>query len=299
MSPLKWFICPRVIKPVLVENCLQRCDDRCLTLPTLKAIADERVWNGRPSTTQLLNGTMLEFLKITKDYAVDPQDRAFALLGTRHHQNLDAVASTLNLPSEIALSPDGRDVFDLLEPENGSWTLTDYKAWGSYRVVRALGIVEAGKKPDPSGETYRSSGKWGAAGSPKMVATFQQVPQEADLWEAEMQLNHYRIMLEERGIQVGKMQLQVTVRDGGIMVAKNRGIDRNMYLIPIKRLGDNEVFNYFHGKKAMLLDALEAYNYDPLLLPSLCNNRECWDGNRCRGYCEVAEFCPKGLIERQ
>ena len=29
-----------------------------------------------------------------------------------------------------------------------------------------------------------------------------------------------------------------------------------------------------------------------------CDNHECWDGIRCAQYCEVALFCPKGLIEK-
>lgn len=292
---LEWFKCPDK-EVILVKECLSKCrlGERCLTLPTLTLIAEERKWEGIPSTTQLLNGTMMEFLKLTQPYVVDPDNRAFALLGTKHHTQLKEVAQALGLPAETPLTGDDRDIFDLLEPEDGSWTLTDYKTWGSYRVARALGLVAVGKKPDPSGEVYKTSGKWGKAGTPKMVTVFQQMPQEVDLFESELQLNRYRIMLEERGLKIGRMQLQITVRDGGLAVAKGRGIERNTCKITIKRLEDSDVFGYFQSKKKDLLLALEQGSWD-----EPCDNRENWDGARCKGYCEVAMYCVKGLLYQQ
>ena len=288
---LEWFRCPDS-KITTVKDCLSKCrmDERCLTLPTLTLMADERKWTGIPSTTQLLNGTMYEFLKLTQPYIVDPDSRAFMLAGTKHHQPLEEVAKKLNLPAEIPLNID-RDIFDLLEPENGNHVLTDYKLWGSYRVARALGIVEAGKKLDPSGAVYQKSGKWGQAGTPKMVTVFESMPQEVDVFNEELQLNRYRIMLEELGISVSKMQLQVTVRDGGLAVATSRGITRNIYRIPINRLDNDMVKTYFRDKERVLLAALDAGQYD---MP--CDNRECWDGVKCERYCEVARYCPKGML---
>jgi len=288
--PLVGFKCPDG-KTVPVEECLAGCSHRCLTLPTLQLIANERKWSGTPSTTQLLNGTMLEFLKITKDYVVDPQDRAFALLGTRHHKKLESVAKELGLPSEIGLTDEERDVFDLIEPSEDGWTLTDYKTWGSFRVAKALGIVEVGKVPDPSGAVYKVSGKWGKAGEPKMIPKFEQHPELADLWEAELQLNSYRLKLEEKGLGVTKMQLQITVRDGSLVVALSRGVERNIYLIEVRRLDNEEVKEYFLQKEILLKDCLEVGKCD---YP--CDDRECWDGARCKGYCEVAEWCPKGIL---
>lgn len=289
---LEWFKCPdKEIIPV--KDCLTKCrmGERCLTLPTLNLIAQEREWTGTASTTQLLNGTMYTFLKITQPYVIDPDSMAFALLGTKHHQRLDEVAKALNLPSEIPLTDEDRDIFDLLEPENGAWTLTDYKTWGSYRVAKALGIVQTGKKPDPSGAVYKTSGKWGAAGSPKMVGVFQSMPQQADNWDTELQLNRYRLMLEERGLKIGRMQVQITVRDGGLAVAYGRGLERNIYTVPVKRLVDSDVLGYFQSKSKDLAYALENKTWtEP------CDNRECWEGRRCADYCEVAMYCSKGLL---
>ena len=281
MSPLWGFECPDgAIAPLAddLAHC-RSCDHRCLTLPTLRYIGKERVWNGRPSTTQLLNGTMLEFLKITRDYVCDPgQDRIFALYGSALHALLAKEAEELNLPAEVALSPDGRDIFDLLEPENGTWTLTDNKGWGSYKVARALGLVKSGKGKD---------------------ARFVIDPEQADLYEVELQLNNYTRMLEEKGVMIGRMQLQVFVRDGGLAVAKTRGITRNSYIIPIKRLDADYVGSYFDGKAGDLLKALEKYEADPTYFPTPCDNRESWDGNRCGKWCDVAKFCPKGMLGMQ
>ena len=114
---LREFICPDGAH-VPVESCLKGCrmGERCLTLPTLKLISKEREWNGVASTTQLLDGTMSAYLKLTKDYAVDPDSRAFMLQGTKHHKELEIVAKELGLPAEIPLSGD-RDIFDLIEPD--------------------------------------------------------------------------------------------------------------------------------------------------------------------------------------
>lgn len=289
---LVWFKCIDG-KTIDIKDCLVKCrlKERCLTLPTLKLLSEEREWNGVASTTQLLNGTIMEFLKLTQPYMVDPDKRAFMLAGTKHHQSLEVVAKELGLPAEIALNID-RDIFDLLEPnEDGSYTLTDYKNWGSYRVAKALGIIAVGKKPDPNGAVYKSSGKWGKAGSPKMVSVFQKLVKEADNWETELQLNHYRVMLDEKGIIVSRMQVQATVRDGGLAVAMSRGIDRNTYMIPIKKLPNTDVTTYFKTKADNLTKALKDGKWD-----DPCNDRECWSGARCKSYCDVSRNCPKGIL---
>jgi len=290
--PLRYFTCPDGLD-IPIESCLKHCrmEERCLTLPTLKLTSSEREWNGKPSTTQLLNGTMYEFLKLTQPYSVDPDSRAFMLAGTRHHAALEEVAKELGLPAEIALNVD-RDIFDLLEAdEDGGIVLTDMKMWGSYRVGKVLGIVETGKRPDPSGAVYKTNSKYGTMGSPKMVPVFQQVPSEADNWEAEMQLNHYRILLEDLGVPIKRMQLQVTVRDGGLQVAIGRGVQRNTYRIPVQKLDDDEVREYFDTKTANLLAALDAGSCS-----TPCNARESWDGVRCSRFCEVWMHCPQGQL---
>jgi len=74
--PLKYALCPDGIT-IEVEQCLKQCrraGGRCLTLPTLHTVLRDRPWTGIPSTTQLLNGTRMEYLKIVSEYAVDPME---------------------------------------------------------------------------------------------------------------------------------------------------------------------------------------------------------------------------------
>jgi len=238
---------------------------------------------------------MLSFLKITQPYAIDPDDMAFSIHGTLVHTQLENKAKELGMVAELSTTFDGRNVVDLIEVDGEEVTLTDYKTWGSFRMVKVLGIVSVGKMPDPTGAVYKKSGAWGVAGSPKMVSVFQQVPQEADSYEAELQLNRYRIMLrQEVGINVTRMRVHAIVRDGSLAVATSRGVYRNTYLIPIRMLEDEVVADYFSRKEMELHDALKRGGWT---VP--CNSQECWDGRRCQDYCEVWNYCPKGLLERR
>jgi hypothetical protein len=289
---LKWFRCPDT-ELITVTDCIDKCrmERRCLTRPTLLEISSEREWTGHPSTTQLLNGTMMEFLKLTRDYAVDPDSRVFALLGTRHHHNLEVRANELNIAAELALHGD-RDVIDLLEndPEEG-WVITDYKTWGSFRVAKALGLTQVGKRPDPSGERYRVSGKWGKAGDVKQIPVYAVDSSKIDMKESELQLNNYRVMLKDMfSIEVARMQLQVSVRDGGLQVATNRGLTRNSYMMDVRRLKDEDVKAYFETKAINLLQALDCREWE-----QPCSDWETWDKMRCREYCDVSLYCPQGM----
>jgi len=291
---LKGFICPD--KQVIdTKDCYQGCrlGTRCMALPVLKLIGTNREWKGVASTTQLLNGTMYSWLTLTHNFAVDPDSRMFALHGTIVHKQIEIAAKELGLTSEKALSID-RDIMDLLDVDNQGLGLVDFKTWGSYRVAKALGIVEIGKKPDPSGEVYKSSGKWGKAGSPKMIPDFGIDEGKIDNMEATLQLNNYRVIFEEQtGDKLAWMRLQVIVRDGGTYLASGRGITRNSYLIEVPFLDDDMVRGYFKMKADQLNEALEHGWTEP------CTPSERWDDQRCKGYCEVWQWCPQGRLVKE
>ncbi len=278
-----------------VPDCIKsggcRLNDRCQTIPYLHLAADEREWTGEGSTTQLLNGTMYSFLRIAKSYAIDPDEMAFAIHGTKVHTNLETKAKALGLPSEISTTDDGRNAIDLLHYENGELQLIDEKTWGSFKVAKAMGITQTGKKPDPSGEVYKTNSKYGNKGDPKMVAVFSMNLAKQDNVDTELQLNRYRILLHDQGIDASKMTVHTTVRDGGLRAARDRGVIRNTYMIPIKRLDDDHVREYFDIKQEQLVQAIETGQWS-----EPCNMHESWDGNRCRDYCPVSRHCPKGMI---
>lgn len=269
---LTYFTCPDKVD-IQIEDCLPLCrlGSRCLTKPTLNILAQRRPWNGVPSTTQLLNGTIMEYLKITKPYAITPTEQAFLLLGINHHSQLDKSAKELGIPSEIALDG-GRNIIDLLVNEGDGWQLIDNKCWGSYRVAKALGIVKEGKGKD---------------------AHFNIDHNSIDLFEPEMQLNNYRLILEARAnFKIEHMGLQVIVRDGDTFMAESRGIFKKFYNIPIRPVDEDFVKIYFLSKESQLLFALKE-----TIVPPLCSEYECWEGARCRKYCEVAQWCPRGQQE--
>jgi hypothetical protein len=297
--PLTHFICPDGVK-IETSECVKKCrmEQRCLTLPTLfTLLGGRREWSGKPSTTQLLNGTMLEYLKIKHGYAITPRDSAYALLGSTHHKQLAAV----QVPGMIIETPveganvDITGIPDLLEPvddEENLYNLVDYKTYGSYKVVKLLGI-ESFNTPSPT-ERYQRAGRWGPAGTPKQIKRFKINPSLIDDADVALQLNHYRLLAEQQGYKIKDMLLQITVRDGGTQVAKSRGITESIYYpVPVRRIDDKEVRAFFEAKRLNLL-----HHLDDNSMPEPCNDEEAWGGRRCMAYCEVADLCPRGVIEK-
>jgi len=255
--PLTHFNC--AAGKIAVADCLNKCPlgSRCLSLPTLTEVGKLRNLD-KLSVTQLLNPTRIEYLKIECEYAVDPKDRAFLFLGTRHHQKLESVAQKLAVISESRMvSEDVTGQADLLEPIDGTDTyrLVDYKTWGGFAVRKALG------------SQYK----------------------EPDIEATALQVNNYRIMFEETGFKVAEMFVQVAVRDFTAQTAKQYDLTEKMFLIPVPFMPDTEVKDYFSRKAESLLYALQHKE-----LPARCDYEERWGGRRCRSYCEVSMYCPEG-----
>jgi len=263
----KYFLCPDGKKRAITE-CLEQCprpEGRCLSLPTLYDIGHDRQWQGTPSTTQLLNPTRQEYLKITRDYAIAPKSRAFALLGTRHHRRLEVVAKKIEgIEAELKLkSPEVSGILDLLEPDpthSGYYILWDYKTWGSYSLALHLGL--------------KSNGEY----EQRQIA---------------LQTNNYRILveaIEELNFKISQIKVQCTVRDGHTKSAYWNKIEDTIVVLPVAFLPDDEVKEYFSQKREALLTAL-----DTETMPELCDYKERWKGRRCKGdLCPVHPFCPEG-----
>jgi hypothetical protein len=103
--------------------------------------------------------------------------------------------------------------------------------------------------------------------------------------DTELQLNHYRTLIEAAGFSVETMLIEAVVRDGGTFSATGRGITENVYLIPVKRLPDEEVSAYFKAKGDALQKALETGITDP------CTVEERLDDRKCKDYCGVNLYC--------
>lgn len=276
----KYFKCPDG-QEVEIKDCLTRCrmTERCLSLPTLRMIAEQREFTGKPSVTQLLKGTMEAYLHIKHDDLIMvPQEQLFRILGTKSHLALEEYTenelSEERLHSEIASG-----AFDLYDAE--SKTLYDYKTWGSYKVAKALGIEMVDVE---TGEIYKTGAKKGKPKTRKEAKLTGVI----DNKDTELQLNYYRILLEEAGFEVKKMLVEAIVRDGGTYIAFGRGITENGYLIPIRRLNDGEVIKYFTMKAEQLKHALEYDVAEP------CTAEERWEDRKCQKYCDVAKHCNHG-----
>ena len=288
MMPIRWFLCPDSGKTEIAD-CLKeggcRMNSRCATPAYLRMAASDRPWTGKPSTTQLIQGTQCAFLKITKEYTVCPYDRAFMIHGTNAHNKLEGYGDDYSI-TEVKLDGAGTPetgIFDVLIQEDGKNVLVDYKTSGSYKVKIALGwrVIDV----ETEG-VYKSGPRKGQPRTAKML-------KRDDAWidrdEWELQLNKYRIEIEKRGYPVDEMRIQCIVRDGNTWMARSRGVLRNVYYFKIRWLDDDVVLAYFKRKREALFAALKAGDCE-----SLCTAKENWGGIKCEKYCEVAEFCPLG-----
>jgi hypothetical protein len=255
----------------------------------LRLITYDREWRGiTPSMAG--TGARQIWLKATNDYTVSANDRAFAALGTAIHEKLSLHRYSHNVLSEEPLSDeDTKGIADLLEKDEygDGYILTDYKSYGSYKVGKCVGIYQETEEVlGKDGEPYRyKSGKKKGEIKTRKVTKFD--PEKTDMREVELQLNRYRILFERYGFPISRIQLFVIVRDGGTYIANQRGIDKNTYVIPVKKLPDGKVLHFY---KMLQIEVEMAFRrgYAPM-----CNSWESWDGRRCNGYCEVSDVCKK------
>ena len=289
--PAKYFICPDNER-IEIEKCLSfkgcRMTERCATLPYLRVASYDREYTGiTPSMAG--TGARQIYLKATCDYAINPNDRAFSVLGIGTHNKLSIHRYTNNVLSEEKLSDeDSKGIADVLEQDewnDGYYILNDYKTWGSYKVALALGLVY---NDVPVFDDYGNPilyVKGNKKGKQKTTKEATIDSSNADLFSEEMQINRYRIFFEREGFLISKMNVFSLPRDGSTHIAKYRCIDKNIYTIPIKHINDNIVLEYYKVKQESVDFAFE---HDKI---EKCNNYESWNGRRCDGYCEVSEQC--------
>lgn len=292
--PAVGFICTDKEK-IQFDKCFKACrmGRRCATLAYLRLISYDREWRGvTPSMAG--NGPRLEYLKKTKPYYIDPSDRVFAALGTGVHGKLALHTYNENILAEEPLSDDQTEgTPDCLEPDESKkdfYVLTDYKTWGSFKVAKALGIVKTTKDvpilDEEGNPILLKSGPNKGKPKTKKEHTFETQQRDvSDVLETMLQLNRYRILFEKSGFPISRIQVQACVRDGGTYIAKGRGIEQNLYLIPIAVIPDDIVLKPYN-KLAKEIEEADKTGYI-----RKCNEWESWDGRRCDGYCDVAEYC--------
>ncbi len=264
--------------------------ERCATRSYLQLVSAERPFMGRFSTTQLIQGTMQAFLKLTKEYSVSPDDRAFMIHGTKSHANLEAADDDYSILEERFddETTEITGIADVLECENNWNILVDYKISGSFKVAKALGFTTV---EEETGEVYQSGKR---KGEPKKRKVLVRREDAIDLREWTLQLNKYRMNFNKSGFKIHKLKIQCCVRDGNTFIARSRGVFRNIYYFDIPILPDEEVIEYFDRKKKALEQALRQGYWK-----QYCSEEETWGGLKCSRYCEVAEYCPLGQMFKQ
>ena len=307
--PAKYYECPDG-KLALKASCIAgRCRQgtRCLSLTYLNAVAEERLWEGKPSTTQLANNdTRLNVLRITKGFAINPRRQGFRVGGTQRHDWLDTVADRqkLNVFSEETFdrrSHTGR--MDSLEIDLNAdgYILIDYKNWASYKVALAMGLVSH-EETDPTGAVYVRNGRGYKVGDPKKIKVFEIHPERADCHDLELQMSDYAIGWEEAGYSVTKLLCQPTIRDANTLNAAGNGFPKgsdDTFLFEVKRLPTDYVNGLLGERSKDLLRGLGEYERTGVLPPMCCEDMRWNNSIRCKSYCEVVQFCPEGLEIKQ
>lgn len=286
------FICPNGDK-VNIDLCLSRCPHhiRCMGKPTLEAVANsvkDRKLGRKYSVTELIAGTREMYLKKTTDYAVDPQDQIFAMHGTAVHSICEKHSSSFIL-TEVRLANSlytGQiDAYgDLLG--NGKKIILDYKVTSSFKAAMALGYY---KVEEPTGEFYKTGLKKGQPKTRKVLKTDgrKQILQWA------IQVNAYRMLLEEHNFPVEELWVQMYIRDFSLRISKERNINQPIYLIKVNKISDIWLKKYFEIKKKRLDDAIKNG-----VIPDYCRNSESWGGRKCESYCSVFDACKRAYAEK-
>ena len=266
--PATKFICPNGQR-IRIADCLCSCPNpqRCMFLPTLRAVADSLNRNiAEPTVTELISGVRETYLKKTSAYAVDPASILYALQGQAIHsineqQTHGAIFSEERLKDDITSGQ--FDLFGkILDADEG--VLGDLKITSSFKLMRALG-----KKGQPKFKTE---------------LRFDGV---RDLLDWSIQLNYYRLLLERAGFKISRMYIQAICRDASLRIAAERGIDKPVYIIPINKISNHWLNRYFQHKAKLLRAAIASKT-----LPPICSYRERWGNRKCLAYCAARENCP-------
>jgi len=254
---------------------------------------------------------MQSFLEATQPYSVDPLAMGFALLGIEHHAMLEKLAENMSeLKIEDYMSVSHSDLLEADPYNPGCFILNDYKTWGSYKLMVVLGMEKVGKG--------------------KEASFIFKKPFPSD-FDTDLQLNHYKVKLEENYVikwieqpildedgedtgdrkdvpiilpitefddttgplVISHLQVQCTVRDSGLAVAMSRGITSSIQVIPIQILDRDVVVMYFTSKAEALDEALDLGD-----CKQTCNELECWVGRKCADYCDVWRMCSRGQAAR-
>lgn len=305
-------IYPDGSKELITDELLEKGSDlqrKNIPLPYLRLVVSKpREYKGTMGVTSVLNGHRYNYLKYKVRPDFDLNGSAFMALGISSHNVMDSNVADKDESEEWLLDGNVKGRSDLLEVNEGMNILSDYKVSGSYKVASSIGIVEGPKVPvfDQFGNPvlYQRNGKGYNKGDQKMEKSYIVDPAKGECWEYSMQLNKYRIMYQKQGVRIDKLQIFFIVRDGGTIASKSRGVDKNIYLLEIPFLPDEEVEQFYNTRTKQFYEIMSqtkeiegtpeevvAQTVAKGVSIPLCNARENWDGRRCENYCSYSFAC--------
>jgi len=275
--PQVGFICPLDGSKVPYDDCIHHCSDRCMELPILLDLMQQREKRDNVfSVTELQKPPRIAAWERLNDYYVDPYKGIWATFGTAYHAMVEKQKDKLiglgrygnsgtgerytfeqDNYFETPLTIDRRDVILRGTPDQYEWSrdvLTDYKTIKYYYDVMYL--VE---KKDWTNNSY----KW--------------------------QLNIYR---RHRFPNCRNMQLQALVKDWNRGLYQKTGINP-IVTIPVPWVDDDVVDEHVTKSIREILIAM-----DDISKARDCTRDERWFDKqdkpvRCNEYCNVAGECPQ------
>lgn len=276
------FKCPNGDK-VTFDECFKGCDHRCMALPALKAAEQStHHWYGKPSVTTLLKPTLQTYLELTTDYYVDPRGGIAAMIGTNSHKAFED-ASPEGWMAEHRMTDDiTSGCFDAYDPS--THTLWDWKFFNARKIAHCLGLKPRWQKKVITRGKFKGDERWEEVWEQGGVR---------DVMDIAKQLNYYRYMMKQEGLQVNEIKVNMFVRGSVDAPAKKMGVTEPCYVVPINTISDHWIRKYFKAKYDRLM-----YAIDNKVMPPPCKSKDRWNNSksypnrRCADWCSVNDNCP-------
>lgn len=259
------FSCSKAkLQPVLYETCIYKCRDRCLPLPLLLALMQERkVVENSYSVTEVLNPLQITYLQRNFPYYTLPMDGIWMGFGTGFHKFVESseyllkkyemqdehlMEEKIKFKKEFNFDPPVGKVF--LKGRPDLWQPAFKRLW-DFKTMKAYAVKKL------------KAGRW------------------ADV-NYNMQMNIYRYY----GFpETEEMYLEVLVKDWSEKIARMDNL-QPLEKITVPFIPDDDVVTLVIDK----LQELVLGQQQPTTVRQ-CLPGETWGGNRCKKYCSVSGIC--------
>jgi len=264
--PLQGFLCPLDENRVNIDFCIKGCVSRCMELPILLSLMEEREKvPGVFSATELQKPPRITAWERANPYWIDPYSMIWATFGTAFHAMIEKYGRQLQkidngehytfekdnyFEKEMVVA--GEKVILRGTPDQYEWTrqeLTDYKTlkwfWDLY---------------------YLMKGDWTSS-------------------NYALQLNIYRRMMFP---DCKQMKIVALVKDWNRKIRNEKGI-KPVETLLVPWIDDDVIDAHIYNSIAGILEATK-----DITKARDCTEAERWKGNlRCKEFCVVAGGCPQ------